>query len=654
MAFTFTINGHTYTNDSANAAPPAGYRFEGYGYLGALANLVVDIVAVAAATVLSATAAGDSAANAAEQAALSGERAALATSNGAEQVELAAGHADTAAQAVIDCAALLDQFDDRYLGVKAADPATDNDGNPLVAGAIYINSVSGYIRAYTGAAWTQGISVIAGVESLNGLQGALSIKTLNGEALVGSGNIELTSDIALTASGSITAGTFVSLKSSDVVIASGIDPASIGDVAVIEAGSDGVTLDIVIDASSGAVVVLYKVGSALKVIVGSVVGGVITWGAPVSVATVTGGAKACYIGAGKIVVAYIDSATGYAKAVVGTISGGTSASFGAAATVRSASTSQHICVFHSAADRVVFFAVEPVSGGAYGHGYVASVSGTALSVGSVSTFNTVSYTQALCAAYDAAAVRIVLGWREGQVGQSSYLSVFSVSGLTLSSEGVVATGTYQVYPRNMVYDATAQCCLYTYIDQAASGQYKIGRVLLSGGSISSLLGVVNAPGAIGSAYYVAALTGTAYVWPGISTDKLQVSIASVSAGSISFGVAGELTAAAASAPVVAALADGAIIVAMRDTSSTYAGALVYTPALTNSARWVGVAKTSVTNGQEVKCVGLGGVASGFSGLAPKTTYYLAPDGSLSASSAAGPKVGYAVSTTKLYVTGGAK
>lgn len=72
MAFTFDINGHTYTSDPTNTGVPAAYHFDGYNYLTALGNLAVDIVAVAAqvlsnknATDASAAAAAASAASAA-------------------------------------------------------------------------------------------------------------------------------------------------------------------------------------------------------------------------------------------------------------------------------------------------------------------------------------------------------------------------------------------------------------------------------------------------------------------------------------------------------------------------------------------------------------------------------------------------------------
>lgn len=65
----------------------------------------------------------------------------------------AASSASDAAQSVLDAAAIYDAFDDRYLGSQPADPATDNDGNALVEGALYWNSTAGEMRAYDGAAW---------------------------------------------------------------------------------------------------------------------------------------------------------------------------------------------------------------------------------------------------------------------------------------------------------------------------------------------------------------------------------------------------------------------------------------------------------------------------------------------------------------------
>jgi hypothetical protein len=51
--------------------------------------------------------------------------------------DLALGYRDEAETHKNAAAAILDSFDDRYLGAKASDPTLDNDGNPLVVGALY-------------------------------------------------------------------------------------------------------------------------------------------------------------------------------------------------------------------------------------------------------------------------------------------------------------------------------------------------------------------------------------------------------------------------------------------------------------------------------------------------------------------------------------
>lgn len=57
-----------------------------------------------------------------------------------------------AAQALAEAA--YDDFDDRYLGAKASDPALDNDGDALTTGALYFNTTSGKMMVWGGAAWT--------------------------------------------------------------------------------------------------------------------------------------------------------------------------------------------------------------------------------------------------------------------------------------------------------------------------------------------------------------------------------------------------------------------------------------------------------------------------------------------------------------------
>jgi len=66
-----------------------------------------------------------------------------------------AADAAAAAASATAAAASYDSFDDRYLGAKATAPSLDNDGNALVAGALYFNTTTGAMQVWdaVAAAW---------------------------------------------------------------------------------------------------------------------------------------------------------------------------------------------------------------------------------------------------------------------------------------------------------------------------------------------------------------------------------------------------------------------------------------------------------------------------------------------------------------------
>ena len=85
----------------------------------------------------------------------------ITASNAAVSAQAAAESAETSAQtsasaaeaASIAAVAAYDSFDDRYLGAKASDPTVDNDGNALLTGALYFNTVNNIMEAYNGSSW---------------------------------------------------------------------------------------------------------------------------------------------------------------------------------------------------------------------------------------------------------------------------------------------------------------------------------------------------------------------------------------------------------------------------------------------------------------------------------------------------------------------
>ena len=125
-----------------------------------------------------------------------------------------ASSAKTAAEAARDqTLAIYDSFDDRYLGSKTTDPTVDNDGDPLVAGSLYFNSVSGIMRLYTGSVWVA--AYVSGVASSIAVTPAgniastnvqTALQELDGEKqpnLVSGANIKTVNSISLLGSGDI-------------------------------------------------------------------------------------------------------------------------------------------------------------------------------------------------------------------------------------------------------------------------------------------------------------------------------------------------------------------------------------------------------------------------------------------------------------------
>ena len=86
-------------------------------------------------------------------AASSATAAAGSATTATTQATNATASAVSAANSAAAAATALDNFDDRYLGQKASDPAVDNDGNALITGALYYNTTDSAMRVYTGTGW---------------------------------------------------------------------------------------------------------------------------------------------------------------------------------------------------------------------------------------------------------------------------------------------------------------------------------------------------------------------------------------------------------------------------------------------------------------------------------------------------------------------
>ena len=143
-----TSSASTATTQAANASTSAT----------AAAASDTTATASAATATTQATNAGTSATAAAASASTASGHATTATT----QAGNASTSATAAAASATSAAASYDSFDDRYLGPSATAPTLDNDGNSLLTGAIYWNSVGNQLYVWDGSAWNAAAFSVSG------------------------------------------------------------------------------------------------------------------------------------------------------------------------------------------------------------------------------------------------------------------------------------------------------------------------------------------------------------------------------------------------------------------------------------------------------------------------------------------------------------
>ena len=155
----------------------------------------------------SASSAATSATNAATSetnASNSASAAATSETNAATSATSAATQASNAQAAADSALAALDSFDDRYLGQKASDPTTDNDGNPLVAGTLYFNTTDDVMKVYEGSVWVAAYASLSGaLLAANNLSDVVSVAAARTNLGLGTAATTASTDYATAAQGSL-------------------------------------------------------------------------------------------------------------------------------------------------------------------------------------------------------------------------------------------------------------------------------------------------------------------------------------------------------------------------------------------------------------------------------------------------------------------
>jgi hypothetical protein len=173
----------------------------------------------------------------------------------ASSASAASTSASNASSSASAAAASYDSFDDRYLGAKSSAPSVDNDGNALLTGALYFNTVDNSMKVWSGSAWLDAYASLSGavtsvsgtapIQSSGGVSPTISItqattstngylsstdwNTFNGKqaALVSGTNIKTIASNSLLGSGDITFSNISPITTTgDLIIGNGTNSAT--------------------------------------------------------------------------------------------------------------------------------------------------------------------------------------------------------------------------------------------------------------------------------------------------------------------------------------------------------------------------------------------------------------------------------------------
>ena len=361
----------------------------------------------------------------------------------------------------------------------------------------------------------------------------------------------------------------------------------------------------------------------------------------------------------KVVIGWSDTGSSYyGYAIVGSVSG-TSISFGSPTLFFNGGEVRYISLAHDSTNNKIVIAYQDYENSYYGRVRVGTVSGTSISFGTETVFNSggTSYPSAV---YDSSNQKIVISYADDGDSYHGKSVVGTVSGtsITFGSESEFNAGT--TYSLGSTYDSTNQKVVIAYRDTGNSnyGTAIVGTV--SGTSIS--FGSESVFNYSGTSQTKCVHDSTnnkiiiSYRHDSSPNYYGTVVIGTVSGTSISFGDPTVYNSSRSDQGSIVFDPDsGNSIIAYRDyDDSQYAKTIVFSTKTMSTnltaENYIGISDGAYTNGQSATIQLAGSVDDAQSGLTPGSKYYVQDNGTLS-TSAGSPSVfaGTAVATTKLIV-----
>ena len=522
--------------------------------------------------------------------------------------------------------------------ISTANPGSASEGD------IYFNSTDKQLRGYDGSAWA----------AIGGGGGGTAEFTASGT--IPNGATVIIKDDGTV--GIVTQTPSIDPNNPDVGSPTVFESASIGEIAsAFDSNSNKVVIAYTDEGNSGY-------GTVIVGTVSSTAGdNSISFGTPVVFESSHADAFSATFDSSnnKVVIAYRHYNSEAGRCIVGTVSG-TSISFGGGATTfESGDITSTSATFDSSNNKVII-AWRDYTDGSNGYGTVAvgTVSGTSISFGTEVRFSSVS-TSSISATFDSSNNKVVIAYKDDGNTNHGYGIVGTVSGTSISFGSATKFESAPAVNMSAIFDSSNNKVVIAYYDAGNSsyGTAVVGTV--SGTSISFGTPVVFESA---STDYTSATFDSnsnkviiAYKDTGNSSYGTVI-VGTVSGTSISFGSPTVFESAAIDYnSITFDSSNNKVVIAYRDNdNSDYGTAVVFdvntTTLVTNltAENFIGFSDAAYTNGQTAKIQIVSSVDDAQTGLTTGSQLYVQQDGSLG-TTADTPSVfaGTAVSGTEILI-----
>jgi hypothetical protein len=464
-----------------------------------------------------------------------------------------------------------------------------------------------------------------------------------------------------TAEGAITAGKPVIVEADGDVteISATGGGQDLGSAVVFESASVRF-LGSTFDSSQNKVVIVYRdAGNSFygTAVVGTVSGSTISFGTPVVYNSANSSYNAATFdsNANKVVVAYRDAGnSNRGTAIVGTVSG-TSISFGSEEVFETGETYPIAATFDSSNNKVVI-AYGDESNSSKGKAIVGTVSGTSISFGSETEFNSGSTPgNQISASFDSNSNKVVITYRDG--GNSNYGTgvVGTVSGTSISFGSETVFDSIYIDNTSSTFDSSNNKVVVSYQRVSATDIYAVvGTVSGTSISFGTPAEVDTSAGSYSGVVFDSVTNKVIVSFDDNSSSNGQLRLGTVSGTSISFE--GAVTFESGEVDYISSTLDSnsnAAVIAYSDAgNSNYGTAVAFRAATSNltSENYIGIAADTYADNEDSTIGIVGCIDRNQTSLTAGQQYFVQTDGTLS-TTAGSPSVlaGTAISATELVV-----